>query len=278
MKSENINSSNVQLGDEAPNARSLILRLLAVVEGGVLSVSEAVRACALFDISENSVRVTLARLTQAGRTESIDRGVYRLGPQARQLGADVAAWRTFEERLTDWSGHWIAAATGGLPRSDRKVLRARERALSMLGMRELDNGLYLRPDNLLGGVEAVRARLTGLGLGAEAAVFRASGFDPEREGRALGLWQEEAPGESYGAEAARLTRWLEQAGALPLQQAARESYVLGDAAIRRIVFDPMLPAPLADEAARRAYIDTAKRFDDAGRRIWSEFLAEARGD
>jgi phenylacetic acid degradation operon negative regulatory protein len=275
MKSENINSSNVHPGDEAPNARSLILRLLAVVEGGTLSVSEAVRACALFDISENSVRVTLARLTQAGRTESVDRGVYRLGPLARQLGADVAAWRTVEDRLTDWSGRWIAVATGGLPRSDRKVLRARERALSMLGMRELDNGLYLRPDNLRGGVEAVRARLTGLGLGAEAAVFRASGFDPEREGRALGLWQG-TPAESYGAEAARLTRWLEQAETLPLQQAARESYVLGDAAIRRIVFDPMLPAPLADEAARRAYVDTAKRFDDAGRRIWAEFLAEAR--
>ncbi|GHG99563.1 PaaX family transcriptional regulator C-terminal domain-containing protein [Pseudodonghicola xiamenensis] len=264
--------------NEPLNARPLILRLLTVVDGGILSVAEAVRACALFDISENNVRVTLARLTQSGRTESIDRGLYRLGPNGRQLGADVAAWRSAEDRLTDWSGRWIATATGGLPRSDRKALRARARALSMLGMRELDHGLYLRPDNLLGGVAAVRDRLIALGLGPEAAVFRASGFDPDREARALSLWHPDTSEESYRDGAARLTRWLyRQAEGLPLEQAARESYLLGDAAIRRIVFDPMLPAPLADEAARHAYIDTAKRFDDTGRAIWADFLAEARG-
>ncbi|MGD9865000.1 MAG: PaaX family transcriptional regulator C-terminal domain-containing protein [Pseudodonghicola sp.] len=274
MESKHVNLCNI----EPANARSLILRLLAVAETGRLSVAEAVRAGALFGISDNSVRVALARLAQAERVEAVERGLYRLGPKGRQLGADVAAWRQAEDRLTGWTGGWVAAATGGLPRSDRKVLRTRERALSMLGMRELGSGLFLRPDNFRGGVAAVRDRLTGLGLSSEAAVFGASDFDARRQARALRLWQDTEAAETYREDVAQLDHWLDRwqdrAAALPLETAARESYLLGDQAIRRIVFDPMLPAPLADETARHDFIAAAKRFDDAGRRIWAEFLAQ----
>ncbi|MDK3020825.1 PaaX family transcriptional regulator C-terminal domain-containing protein [Pseudodonghicola flavimaris] len=260
-----------------PNARALILKLLTTAESGRLSAAEAVRAGALFDISENSIRVALARLTQAGLAEIVERGAYRLGPQGRRLGAEVAGWRQTEARLTRWSGAWIAVATGGLPRSDRRVLRARERALSMLGMRELEAGLFLRPDNFRGGIESVRRRLRDLGLGADAAVFCANGFDAGRQARALRLWQEDTNPESYDAAGRRLGDWLAQANGLPLQRAARESYLLGDAAIRRILFDPMLPAPLADETARHEFIRAAIRFDEAGRRIWAAFLDGAAG-
>ena len=45
-----------------PNPRSLILNLLLATDSQCLSAREAVASCALFGISENSVRVTLARL------------------------------------------------------------------------------------------------------------------------------------------------------------------------------------------------------------------------
>ncbi|MBE0692467.1 MAG: PaaX family transcriptional regulator, partial [Aquamicrobium sp.] len=63
---EIVNSSNI----ETPNARRVILNLLRVAEGGVLSAAEAIAACALFGISGNSVRVTLARLSQARLVEA----------------------------------------------------------------------------------------------------------------------------------------------------------------------------------------------------------------
>lgn len=269
MMSDFVKNGNI----ETPNARRLILNLLGVAEKGVLSVGEAVRACALFGISENSVRVTLARLTQADLVEIVERGAYRLGPDWRRIGEDIAAWRTIEERLAPWTGQWIAVSTGGLPRSDRKVLRARARALSMLGMRELDHGLYIRPDNFVGGVGAVRDRLTGLGLGEDAAVFRAVDFDQLRQKRAIGLWESEVLAAGYRDGVARLDKWLRGAAKLPLDVAARESFLLGDDAIRRIIFDPMLPAPLVDQTARHTFVDAVKRFDDGGRRIWAEFLS-----
>ena len=261
-----VNSCNI----EEPNPRRIVLNLLRVAAGGTLSAPEAVRAGALFGISENSMRVTLARLSRPGLVEAAERGLYRLGPAGLAIAADVGGWRDVESRLVPWQGRWVAAATGGLSRSDRRSSRIRARALSMLGMRELEHGLFLRPDNLSGGVAAVRVRLAGLGLEEGAAIFAIDDLDAARQKAAMALWNR--GGDDYVEAASRLDRWAEAAEALPLDIAARESFLLGDAAIRRIVFDPLLPAPLADERARSAFIAAAIRFDDLGRRIWDDFL------
>ncbi len=56
-----------------------------------------------------------------------------------------------------WRGGWVGVHTAGLERGDRTRLRRRERALQFLGLRALDAHLFVRPDNLKGGVDAVRA-------------------------------------------------------------------------------------------------------------------------
>lgn len=257
---------------ERPDARRVILNLLGVTDDGTLAVDEAIGACTLFGISDNSARVTLARLSQAKLIEPSERGVYRLGPGWREIASDVAGWRTAEDRLVPWDGRWVAVATGGLPRSNRKVLRARHRALSMLGMRELDYGLFIRPDNRVGGVDAVRKRLVGLGLERQAAVFRADQFDSARQTRSMTLWAGDALVLTYREDAERLEAWSKDADALPLHIAARDSFILGDNAIRKIVFDPMLPTPLVDEEERHNFIAAMVRFDELGRRIWTRFL------
>src|SRR5690606_30497791 len=163
---------------------------------------------------------TLARLSAAGLVEAVDRGEYRLGPGAASLADDVSTWRDAERRVRDWNGDWLAAHVGDLGRSDRAVLRARARALELLGLRELDRGLYLRPDNLAGGVAAVRARLLALGLEPEAAVFVARGFDAARERRAVALWDGRALTRAYRDTHGRLDAWLARADSLALDTAA----------------------------------------------------------
>jgi phenylacetic acid degradation operon negative regulatory protein len=255
-----------------PRPRQLILRLLLGAHGRPLAARDAVRAGALFGIAANGVRVTLARLAAAGLVEPVERGAYRLGRRASPLAAEVAAWRDAHDRAGGWSGDWVAVHVGALGRSNRVALRARGRALGLLGLRELDRGLHVRPDNLDGGVDAVRRRLTRLGLEHDAAVFRAAGFDAARERRARALWDGRALVGGYLEGRARLERWLARAHRLDLDEAARESFLLGDQAIRQVVFDPLLPAPLVDEPARAAFVDAVIRFDAAGQAIWREFL------
>ena len=93
--------------------------------------------------------------------------------------------------------------------------------------------------------------------------------------RAAALWDAAALNAHYRDGTARLSAWLETP-ALPLERAARESFELGHAAIRSLVFDPLLPAPLVDAAARSRFIKTVARFDDAGKAVWQRFLKRVR--
>ncbi len=259
----------------SPNPKNLILNLLLANDGAPLSAADAVGSCALFGIRENSVRVALVRLGAAGLIASAGRGAYRLGPQAADLAQELSSWRSSESRVCEWHGAWIMASTGHLGRSDRTALRTRQRALALLGFKALNDALHVRPDNLLGHARAVRERLHKLGLELDAPVFTATDLPPELDAHARTLWQSEALTIGYRQTRQKLQAWLTHADELEPEVAARESYLLGNEAIRQLVFDPLLPEPLVDTAERRAFTATVLAFDEAGHRIWRERLPAA---
>lgn len=259
-----------------PTPRLLLLRLLTVADANTLSAAEAVLAGSIFGMTENSIRVTLARLIKADLAEITGPANYRLGPKAQKLGADVALWHTADKRAVKSDGSWIAVATSGLPRSDRKILRVRMRALSLLGFRELDKGLYLRPNNLLGGIDGIRKRLLDLGLEDKAIVFKADGFDEVRQKEALELWSDMNLEQHYKKTSQQLTNWLTAMDELSSNVALKEIFILGDAGIRSIIFDPLLPHPLVNEVARQEYFDTVRLINEEGRRLWLAFFDNAK--
>ena len=253
------------------NPRAIILKLLLAAEGKEMSAREAVAGCALFGIGENSARVTLVRLASDQLIEAAGRGAYRLGPKATSLASEVATWRNAEQRVRTWKGDWLAAHTGAMKRADRTALRARQRALELVGLRELQRDLYLRPNNLAGGVASMRERLEKLDPEFDAPVFVVRDLDSAREKRARSLWNGRALSLLYATTRRKLEAWLERAPELELENAARESYLLGDKAIRQIVFDPLLPEPLVDVGERRAFHEAVLRFDRTGHAIWRSF-------
>ena len=259
---------------ESPAARDLLLRLLLAADEGELGSAQAVKGCALFGISENNARVALARLVTAGLAEVVGRGAYRLGPAGRALGEDVTSWRDAERRLRAWQGGWVAVLTSGLGKADRGNWRTTTRALALVGLRELESGLHLRPDNIAGGVEAARERLQVLGLPQQAPVFAAGELDAAREKAARRLWDAAALERGYREGRKKLEKSLARLPKLPVDEAAREAYLAGDEAIRRLIFDPMLPEPLVEVGERRAFAEMVKQYDDAGRRIWRRFYKD----
>lgn len=252
-----------------PSAKKLILGLLLAAEGYPLSAREAISACALFDITENNVRVTLARLSADGLIKTSHRGSYVLGPAASGVAAQVSTWNRTEARLQRWNGGFIAVFVGDLGRSDRKALVARERALNFLGLRELRRGLYIRPDNLSGGVTAIRERLIKLGAEQTIIVFTATEFSDADELSIQKLWDARRLEKFYKSERRRLTEWLDRHERLTADEAAIQSYLLGGQAIRHLVYDPWLPEEWIDIEARHRYVETVARFDAAGKKIWN---------
>lgn len=258
------------------SARHLILNLLMAVEGGTLSAREVVAACNALRIQGNNARVALTRLNASGMLITTGRGTYRLGPQAAPLADEISGWRETTARVREWNGDWVAVHVGPAGRSDRAALRARGRALGLLGLAEFERGLFLRPDNLAGGVDVARERLGRLGLGAGATVFIARGLEPSRERQARALWDGAALTYGYRERAQALDAWREGASKLSLDAAARESFLLGDEAIHALIFDPWLPQPLVDTDARQTFVESVLQFDAAGRGIWQELLRAAR--
>jgi phenylacetic acid degradation operon negative regulatory protein len=279
-----------------PTAKSLILDLLSTARGGAMPVRALVAAAALFEIGENGVRVELARLTARGLVQRNERGQYVLARAAAPVHERVSAWKDVEDAHVAWTGGWIAVHTAGLPRRDRVALRRRERALRFLGLRELHAGLWIRPDNLRGGVAKVTQVLRALGLEASAPTFVMTELAPELEANARGLWDTDALRADYRELTAALDaseRRLEaierrlEAGergceasarglaAMPPRHALVESFLLGGRAIRTLALDPLLPEALVPSAERSALVEAMQRYDRVGRRLWADLMPAA---
>jgi phenylacetic acid degradation operon negative regulatory protein len=257
---------------ETRSSHVVLLEVLSVAPDG-LAVAALIAACDVLGMSANRVRVALARLKARNLVEATDRGMYRLGPAAQPLQREVQGWRTVEERVVRWNGGWVAVHSGAVPRSDRAAALKRERALRLLGFRELSANLHVRPDNLAGGAAGVRARLAELGLDPREPVFRVEELDDELQRSATRLWDARALEHGYRNTLAKLSA---EAARLPKRdprRAARDAFLLGSDAIRLIVSDPLLPAPIVDAAARAACFAEMRRFDRLGRTLWRNLLS-----
>lgn len=253
--------------------QSLVLELLLAEGDGAVPVAHLLAAAALFGISDNHIRVTLARLTAADMVQSPRRGLYQLGSASQNLATDVAQWRQARQRLRVWDGSWVAVYTAQPLPTDKAAQRQHARALQLLGFAPWGAGLHLRPNNLESSLDALRQRLLTVGLQPNSSVFSAQQFSPADHTALQQLWDGEALTAGYRDSQHQLEQWQQQAATLDLRQAARDSLVLGGAAIRQLIFDPLLPAPLVDEAARNRFMDTAIAFDAQGRAIWQQFFA-----
>jgi phenylacetic acid degradation operon negative regulatory protein len=249
----------------APTAKSLILDLLSTLRRGSMPVRALVAAGALFDLDENNIRVALARLLSSGLVARDERGRYRLGERAEAVGRQVSRWRSIEQGLRPWNGAWVAVLG-----ADRRA----ERPLHFLAFRELTPGLHVRPDNLAGGVAAVRQQLETLGLPADVVVAGLANLDDATEARARALWDTSALRAAYRDARARLVRSERRLARLAPATAMAESFLLGGEVLRQLALDPRLPDPLVPSEDRAALVETMRRYDRLGRSCWAGFMRE----
>jgi phenylacetic acid degradation operon negative regulatory protein len=267
-----MNSSN--FSDVNPTAKSLVLDLLSTLRRGTMPVGALVEAGRMFGIAENSTRVALTRLRASGRIERDARGRYRLGATAQPVARRVTGWRELERRLRRWDGGWVGLLDGeaaaGAGRGER---RRCQRALRLLGFRSLTPSLCVRPDNLRGGVDALRGELAALGLPPGTRVFGIHALDAVTEARARTLWTADALERGHRDRRAEVEASARRLRALADDAAMVESFLLGGRAIRQLVLDPLLPDAIVAGTERRALLEAMRGYDRLGRRAWAGFLA-----
>jgi len=253
-------------------AKSLILELLSTTGRTPVSVRSLLGAARLFDIEDNALRVALARLRRGGLVESDARGRYRLGPGAVAVNRRTVSWRRVEQRVRPWDGAWVGVHLAGLRGTKAGQRKRHAQALRLLGLRELDAGLFLRPDNLVDGVGGTREQLHSLGLDVRAPVFALSELDAETDAAARGLWDRDELRARYVNTRERLRESARRLPELPVADAMRESYRIGGEGLRAIVLDPLLPEPIGPVAERRKLVAVMSEYDALGRKCWAGWL------
>lgn len=243
---------------------AVILDLLRSARGRGYAAGALIEAGALFGFAENTMRVTLSRLTAKGTIESPRRGVYRLSHRTDALNEFVERWRLGEDRVRPWqAGAWVFAHA---PTADAHT----GWVLDALGFRAPREGLYVRPDNLALTLSELRALGTGLGLPED--VLLATGT-PEGEATPqawVALWQPEALDAAYVDALQRLEASSARLRILPADEARLECFTLGGEMIHRLAKDPLLPQSWVDARARRDLVRALLDYDKLGKSIWAQ--------
>lgn len=260
------------------SARTLVLSLISSIDSEQQMIAGLINAGELFGIEAATVRVAVTRLLKDGLLESPERGVYVPGPRAQALTRRVQQWRDVAGRVAPWDGGWLAAMTHHLGRRDRRQMRGRERALALYGYREAGAGLWVRPANLARPLEDHRGDLVGIGADEAMILLRLADIAADAPPDWPALWSADGLEASYNRAITAMQASLRAIPGLSLADAARETLLIGQAVIRAINFDPLLPPELGNQALFLKMVETMRTYNEAGIACWQAYHASRAGE
>ena len=254
--------------DTPPTGREAALAFLST-GAEAMSAASLIRRAAMLGVDAAAMRVALGRLVRDGIVHSPARGRYVIGETGQAMNALARGWRDVEARVRAWEGRWLVVATDHLGRTDRRRVRLRERALRLGGLARTDAGLWVRADNLAEALGDTAARLVRLGLDADSLALGAVFALPPDDRTFRSLWDRDGIESGYAGWTRELAASEARLPDLSPEDAARETLLLGQAVIRAINRDPLLPDALVDAALRRELVQAMHRYDRIGRACWA---------
>lgn len=254
-------------------AKKLVLSLMSVTDHERQPAANLVASGRVFGIEPAAMRMALSRLVKEGALVVADRGVYSMGPAAKALRTRVASWESTRQKVRPWAGDWLVVQCDHLGRTNKTRLRSRERALRLGGLSQSWSGLWVRPNNLSVSIEITRTSLLELGLDEEALVFVVAETALPKGQTWNDLWCIDTLIASYEAAIQAMVQSTKNIENMEREQAAKEALLVGQAVIRLISFDPLLPDELINSSHLDRLVDQMKRYNALGTKAWKAFYA-----
>lgn len=260
-------SGVTRVSRERSRPGDVILDMLRSARSRRRSVQSLIAAGRLFDLTENTMRVTLSRLMARGIVESPARGLYRLTDTTDALNDFVERWRLGDKRMRPWTvGHWLFAHNA--PASSASDSRPNRWALDALGFREVQTGLHVRPDNLDLSLAGLRELARSIGLD-ESTLLLSGTPETDAAGQWPQLWNPRQLDIDYENALERLQASTARLSALSRDAACLECFRLGGEVIHRLAKDPLLPEQLVNASARTRLWRQMLEYDELGKAIWA---------
>lgn len=255
------------------SARGLVMSLFNAPETSTLTIGQLIKAGELFEIEAAAIRMSVSRLIKDGLIASIKRGVYQTGKNAEKLNSEIKSWHTAHKKTKRWNGDWLMALTSHLGRTNKTRLQSMIRALQLYGFVEIEVGVWIRPANLRLNINQLNSSLIDIGLDSRAYLITVSEIALERQQAWCSNWPATELSKGYEEIISLLESSLSRLKTMNSQDAARESLVVGESAIRLINLDPLLPREIIDTAQFRKVVQTMIAYDKVGHIHWQTFLS-----
>nr|WP_278357038.1 PaaX family transcriptional regulator C-terminal domain-containing protein [Acinetobacter lwoffii] len=254
------------------NARHLVLDLLYASQNSTASIKQMLCAADLLSISHNSLRVAVARLNQENIIQAVERGVYQLLEKKFDTSFISLNKHPNMQMATAWNGKYVLVYTGALGRVDRTALSKREKALGYYGFQEMEQNVFIRPDNLMLSLTELKTAAIQFGLDPDARFFQVSQLESETEVR--DLWDIEELHQTYHAVQRDINDWFENYQNLTLADAAKSAFYLGKSALFSLRADPLLPAEWIDTDARQQFELAVRKIEKQGQLLWQHYFKD----
>ncbi|WP_444957476.1 hypothetical protein [Microbulbifer sp. ZKSA002] len=254
-----------------PTPKNVLLDLMGVNKRHELGTSQLSFISDAFDISINSLRVTLNRLVSTELVSHDGRGVYRLTEKAIAKRAFINRWQHDTFHYETWDGSWL---TCHLPKGISRTVR--RKSLSVLQWYGFSVGLdhlWVRPNNLKLAHTEIIASLDTLGLEVGANCFVLHEVPDSLVSQwAHQLWDIERLDSEYDDLVQFLENSLKTLSNKPIYTTLSETCRLGGEAIHRLAIDPLLPKIIRPQEKYQELKNIVRKYDRVGRNIWLEQL------
>ncbi len=254
------------------NARHLVLDLLYASHNSTVSTKQMLCAADLLGISDNSLRVAVARLNQDQIIQSVERGIYQLIEKKFDTSFISLNKHPNMQTATAWDGKYILVYTGALGRVDRTALSKREKALRYYGFQELEQNVFIRPDNLQLGLNELKSAAVKFGLDQGARFFQVSEIDQHTHVSAL--WDIHGLHQTYLNISQEIEQWFESHEYLSLAESAKTAFYLAKSAVFSLRADPLLPEEWLDAPARQKFELAVRRMEEQGQQLWQQYFQQ----
>ena len=149
-----------------------------------------------------------------------------------------------------------------------------ERAFKIYGFIEVELGFWLRPANLIIDLESLKQRLVDIGLDSRIYLMKVNQTTDMTSDRWRSKWPVKELEASYQAMITQLESSQASLEQLSPRDAAKESLIIGEAAIRLINLDPLLPKEIINSDLFDKVVRTMIAYDQTGQQCWQKFLAD----
>lgn len=251
-------------------AKSLILDLLRTSKPSALPVRLLINTAAIFDISENALRVNLNRLIKRDVIAQDSRGYYQVSETTSPLRNWVSSWRDGEQRVKPWESQWLSLQLSSAlkPKASEQI----ERAAYRLGFRQFWESCWVRPDNLRVSTRDLRQLIVQLSGQNDFLLMGVTHFECQDDPSQL--WPIARLEQDYQRQIDVLNVSLAKLKSVDLSTKFRDSFILGGDCIHTLAIDPLLPPEMINTELRESLTQLMHRYDRVCRPFWQQLFSD----